>query len=355
MKSNEKDYIIQLLGEQEQVKKAKLLGSRIYDTEVSVAIYQQKLNRILELNPPLEIDGQKGKITVDALYTFQKKYGLPINGQFDITTIEALNKNDPCNDWKVNSEIEIKIRNQLADSVNNLCYFLSSLYNKKDSPLYNFCIKVFPEFANRKDIFQKIYEKALVEKEQIVNKIKQFNKTHRGNKKNVNNDIVRKKYIESKNRVGWKITKSGNNKKIRVQIDTLKFKNKNTYFDVIESVTKVPKQIKSLFNVLKNLGGIFSFLQYGELASEIISGVNSFFNKDKEKGIEYILKAIVTAINAAITTYLTTLLITGLVALLGAFWGIILAIAILILIAIFAYFCFDLEEWIDSKIEYVIK
>lgn len=356
MKDNErKEYINNLLGEQEQVRRNKLLGGRIYDTDVSIAIYQQKLNRILELNPPLEIDGQKGDITVRALYTFQKEYGLPINGQFDAITIDALRKFDPCKNWKINSEIEIDVRNQLTEGVNNLCIYLSSLYSKKDSPIYNFCLKVFPEYAHRNDMFQKIYEKAVSEKEQILDRIKNFNKTHRGNKKDIENDKTRLKYIENKTKKGWDITNSDNNKKIKVKSDTLKLKNKNSYFDVIEQVAKVPKQIQSLFNVLKNFGSIFKFLQCGELVGEILSGINSFLNNDKEKGIEYIFKAIVTAINGAITTYLTTVMVAGLVTLLGAFWGIVVAIAILILIAVFAFYCFDFEEWIDSRIESVIK
>lgn len=356
MKENEsKGYINQLLGEQEQVRRNKLLGGRIYDTDVSIAVYQQKLNRILELNPPLEVDGQKGDVTVGALYTFQKKYGLPVNGQFDAITIDALRKIDPGKNWKVNSEIETDVRNQLTEGVNNLCIYLSSLYSKKDSPIYNFCVKVFPEYGDNKDMFQEIYKKAKSEKEQILEKIKEFNRHHRGNKKDIKNDITRKKYIENKTKWGWDITKSDNNKKIKVKSDTLKLKNKNSFFDVIEQVTKVPKQIQSLFNVLKNLGNIFKFLQCGELVSEILCGINGFFNHDKEKGIEYIFKAIVTAINTAITTYLTTIMVAGLVSLLGAFWGIVVAIAILILIAVFAFYCFDYEEWIDSRIESIVK
>lgn len=123
-----KEYLIQLLGERSKVEKDKLLGNRVYSTDTTVALYQQKLNRIMNPNPPLEIDGQKGDKTVAVLYEFQKKYGLPVNGLFDSDTVRAINMYDPFSSLKVDAKCS------LSSNDNELLDFFCS-WNKNIQPI----------------------------------------------------------------------------------------------------------------------------------------------------------------------------------------------------------------------------
>lgn len=113
-----------------------------------VAFYQKKLNRLMNLNPPLVVDGIMGEKTVAAIREFQKQHGLIADGIIGVDTKRAFSVYDPLRTMKVNTEeteaqkmtekirnVSIEIWGKFRESLDIASYTIEFIDIIKDSKI----------------------------------------------------------------------------------------------------------------------------------------------------------------------------------------------------------------------------
>ena len=337
------EYLIQLREEQLQVKREKLLGNRVYSTDVSVAVYQQKLNRIIHPVPPLVIDGQKGEKTVDAIYKLQKKYNLTINGEFDQQTIDALMKHDPLRELKVHTDCNTKldiwelIHTIFTDVGVSIVGIIESSANAVmiDSPVNS--AKRTPKFI--KDI-KKIIKKFLDRDLETLLEEAQKNKNFFKNKlKNAHKTLGSLSKVSRKKQLLKISSEISKNNKVVNHINEIKKITDNAF--------------PHIFKLLRCLGRVFKFLNFIPAIDYANKSYAKYSKGDIIEGRRYLVKTINELIGIFLSSIAIGALVTGIAAFCAqaALPAVATTLIVVIAVVIVSVLFWWMSEVIDDKVD----
>lgn len=325
-----------------------MLGYRVGTTNSNVAFYQQKLNRILSLNPQLETDGILGSKTIAAVKRLQQKYGIAIDGIIGPQTIKVMTEFDPLKHTKITLEEE-KISEKVMRTINiTLDTFDKQLYNTK---LYKvFAIisegKVENIDMHKKNFLSYLYNKSLRDQNYLKNLIKKVPQKIKelemqlGKTKDPINRIAIQKTI--------KIERVQLLTSARQQIS----KSSNTIFN-IQNLNKIKdvstKVLPRIMAFLRPLEKVFKFLNWGEILIYFKKGITSFIDGNWSEGFENLCKAFSKILENYLTIIASEMAVAGTVALcasfgIGAIATAVLAVVTALAVAVILFFLFYLWD-----------
>ena len=235
-----------------------LLGSQVsYTDTFNVAACQTVLNNVLNLHPPLEIDGKIGPKTRAAVIEFQKKHGLIVDGIIGPQTSRALqwssssrnsalySLNDE-NSW-VKSFTE-HIGNWFDNYLDNLAEVTGSLLYKV---LSFYLGGVAGEKNKNREIFSSVYKKICNREKSVLSNTHAVLKIKLRTPSKEEKDLD-KEYKEAAKKRNSK-NNAGNMSEIRDKMDEARYKRLSTIGKEMGKVEKPLKKMESCSAFLKKL------------------------------------------------------------------------------------------------------
>lgn len=290
-------------------------------------------------------DDKLGPETILLIRKFQQSRNLIPDGQIGPLTLEALIDADPWKDKKVETTKESNY-DKIINVIDNIIDALDELfYNNKGLIGLSFftgsdSVNDLKVGTTDRHYLNKIYTKALNEKDFIEKKLKTMPEAYKNLDKKLNKTKSQELRLQ-----------------IKSQMDTIKTK----HLTEVSTAMNKPKQIVDTINKVKNigttinecipkimaflrpLGKIFKVIEWSSVVVYIKKGWTYFSEGKWIDGYEYLCKAFSKIIEIGIMAIVTSAAVTGTVALcatagLGAVTTAITALAATIVVAVIIFF-----------------
>lgn len=326
-----------------------LLGYQVYQTNkvVSVRWIQQKLNRIMKTQ--IREDDKLGDETISLIRRFQQSRNLTPDGQIGPLTLKALMDADPWENKKAETTKESNY-DKITTVIDNIINALDeNFYNNKVLIGLSFfaggdSIKDLKVGTTDRHILNKLYTKALNEKDFFKKRLRALPESYKNLNKKLNTTASSMQKLQ--------ITKQMNSIRVNhlVEVSTA-MKKPSQLVETINKVknigTTLNEFIPKIMAFLRPLGKIFKVIEWSSVVVYIKKGWSYFSEGKWIDGYEYLCKAFSKILEISITALATTAAVTGTVALcatvgLGATTTAIAALAATIVVAIIIFFisCF---------------
>lgn len=330
-----------------------MLGYRVGATNNNVAFYQQKLNRILSLEPPLMTDGILGPQTIAAVRQLQQKYGIAVDGIIGQQTVKVMTDFDPLKYKKAEIGDE-KISKKIVNTINVLIEaFDKQLY---DAKLYKvFAIISGGDIKNinmsKKNLLSLLYNKSLRDKNYLKDLIKRIPQRITDLQK----ELDRTKKITNRIAIQKTIKVERSQFLLSTQQQIGKVSNTITNIQSLKNIGDVAtKVLPKISAFLAPLAKVFKVLSWGEILIYIKKSFSSFINGNWGEGWEYLCKIFSKIVEIYLTIIITEMAVAGTVALcasfgVGAIATAVLAIVVALAVAVVLFFLSYLwDNFIDN-------